>query len=92
MNEVKDLVQVSIRNFGAYFIYNIPVQRGIKGKTKSKVDEILAVGIPFKEIQSYCINNGLIITNKAIYYNNLDNPILYADEKGNYLKMREARK
>ena len=86
MNEVKDLIQVNIKDFGAYFIYKVPVQRGIKGKTKSKVDEILSVGVPSKGLQAYCINHGLIITNKAVYYNDLDNPILYADGKGNYMK------
>ena len=86
MNEVKDLIQVNINDFGAYFVYRVPVQRGIKGKTKSKVDEILSVGVPSKRLQAYCINHGLIITNKAVYYNDLENPILYADGKGNYMK------
>ena len=86
MNDVKDLVQVSIHDFGAYFVYKVPVQRGIKGKSKSKVDEVISVGVPSKRLQAWCINQGLIITNKAVYYNDLDNPILYADGKGNYMK------
>lgn len=87
MNEIQDLIQVSIHDFGAYFVYKVPVQRGIKGKTKSKVDEVISVGVPSKRLQAWCISQGLIITNKAVYYNDLDNPILYADGKGNYMKV-----
>lgn len=85
------LVQVSINNHGAYFTYQLPVQRGIKGKTKSKVNEVLIIGVPTKNIERYCENNNLIITNKAVYINDLDStPLLYRDgETMNYLEKEE---
>jgi len=37
-----------------YAIYKVKVQRGIKGKTKSKVDELLIVGIPKSKFKDFC--------------------------------------
>ena len=38
---------------GMYFIYKIPVKRGIRGKTKGKVDEIIVYGIPIKKLPQF---------------------------------------
>jgi len=85
-NQGDELVQVSLHSFGAYFVYKVKVPRGIKGKTKAKVDEILSVGVPSKNLQRWCIQHDIIVTNKAVYIHDFNNPILYADGKGNYLK------
>ena len=73
------LVQVTIQSNGVYFAYQLPeVKRGIRGKTKGKVDELLIVGVPLKKVQSYCEREHLVITNKAVYENNdMDCPILF---------------
>jgi len=61
------LVQVTVQSNGVYFAYQLPeVKRGIRGKTKGKVDELLIVGVPLKGVQSYCKREHLIITNKAV--------------------------
>lgn len=74
----EELVQVSIQSNGVYFAYRLPdVKRGIKGKTRAQVDELLIVGVPTKGVQDYCLREHLIITNKAVYQNDLDNPILF---------------
>ena len=63
-----DLIQVSINPDGsAYFMYSVKVTRGIRGKTKGKVDEFLIHGIPASALQNFCVKNNLIITNKAVY-------------------------
>lgn len=47
MTENEDLVFVSENKDGNfYFGYRVNVQRGIKGKTRSKVDELIIVGMP----------------------------------------------
>lgn len=80
------LIQVNLTPFGAYFLYKINVTRGIRGKSKGKVDEIIVVGIHKNKMQQYCIDHNLIITNKAVYMNNdMSKPILFADGKGNYV-------
>lgn len=84
------LIQVTIQKNGAYFMYQIEVQRGIKGKSKSKVKEVLIDGIPFNKLQEYCIKNKFVITNKAIYQNNdLDDPILFKEKDRFVYKERE---
>lgn len=71
-------------------MYKVPqVKRGIRGKTKGKVDEVLIVGIPLKKVEEYCENSNLIITNKAVYEGDLDNPILYLNEEGTAYERRE---
>lgn len=82
------LVQVTIQSNGVYFAYQLPkVKRGIRGKSKGKVDELLIVGVPIKKVESYCEREGLIITDKRVYVGNLDNPIL--SRKGNSLVYTE---
>ena len=72
------LIQVSIQFNGAYFTYQLDVPRGIKGKTKAKVKEVLIHGVPTKRVQQYCLDNKLVITDRAVYENNdMDCPILF---------------
>lgn len=79
-----ELKQISFTNGGAYFLYLLPnVTRGMHGKNKSKVNEILIVGVPYKDLQNYCIKDNIVITNKAVYIDN--KKLLQCDGKGNYL-------
>lgn len=93
--ENRDLIQVSInynkkkdKLFG-YFIYQIIVTRGLRGKSKGKVPEVLIVGIPNSALQSYCVTNNLIITNKAVYEEDFNHPILWKEEESWTYKRRE---
>lgn len=80
------LIQVDLIDIGAYFIYRINnVQRGIKGKSRGQVDEIIAVGVPRHKLQKYCVDNEIIITNQAVYLNNdMSKPYLVHIGGGNY--------
>lgn len=73
------LIQVSFLPKGsAYFMYKIPkVTRGIRGKSKGKVDELLIVGVPFSQMEQFCEKNEFIITDRAVYQYNMRNPILF---------------
>lgn len=72
------LVQVSIQSNGVYFTYQLPVTRGIRGKDKGVVNELLIYGVPTKRVQAYCLKEKLVITDRAVYANNdLDQPILF---------------
>ena len=62
--EKMKLVDVSLQEFGAYFIYELEVQRGIRGKTKGKVNELLIVGIPKQKLHQYCLDKGIWIANE----------------------------
>lgn len=76
------LVQVALQSNGVYFMYKLPVKRGIRGKTKGKVDELFIVGIPLKKVQNYCLQKKLVISDRAVYENNdMNSPILF--RKGN---------
>lgn len=44
-----------------YFIYSVEVQRGIKEKSKSKVKELLIVGVNKNNVFNYCKNEGICI-------------------------------
>ena len=81
------LIQVSIDDVCAYFIYSLEVQRGIRGKTKGRVGEVLIVGCNTKQLQKWCIDHNLVITNKAVYNSyDMDNPILVRKGEGlNYV-------
>lgn len=82
---MEELIQVNLTPFGAYFLYKIKVTRGIRGKTKGKVDEIIVVGINKDKLQKYCVDNEIIITNKAVYLNNdMSKPYLEHLGGGNY--------
>lgn len=85
-----ELIQVSIQPNGVYFIEKIRVLRGIRGKTRGKVDEVIITGIPSRKVQQYCLNQKLTITNKAVYQYDLDNPILIRkDDSLTYYKKED---
>ena len=44
---------VNHRIVGYYFLYKIPVLRGIKRKGKSTEDELLIKGVPLKYLEKY---------------------------------------
>lgn len=76
---IMELVQLGLQKSGAYFTYKLPVQRGIRGKSKGKVDELMIIGIPYKNMERYCEQHNYIITNKALYIGDMDNPVLIND-------------
>lgn len=46
---------ISRNKDGNYYVgYTIPVQRGIKGKTRSKVNELIIIGIPKSKFRKFC--------------------------------------
>lgn len=50
-----------------YFLYSVPeVQRGIKGKNRSKVNEVLIVGVPKANLIKYL--RGELNTHKDMFY------------------------
>lgn len=53
MTNNMELVFIQKTNGGYYFGYKTKVQRGIKGKTKSKVDELLIYGMPTDKAIKY---------------------------------------
>ena len=62
-----NLVDVTMnKNGDFYFIYSVEVQRGIKGKDKGKVKELLIVGVPKKNIEKYCVEEGISIRIKSM--------------------------
>lgn len=77
-----ELIRVSLRStekgINAYFVYRLPVQRGIRGKTRSKVNEILAFGVPASMLQEWCNKHHYTITNYYVYQ---DEKILLALNK-----------
>lgn len=59
---------------GDYYVgYKHKVQRGIKGKTRSKVDELLIIGIPKSKFKDYCEKEGIIIYDQQMEYESNDN-------------------
>lgn len=82
------LVQFSLNEKdSAYFIYSLPVKRGIRGKTKGKVNEVLIIGVPEKQLDSYCYKHNLMISNIYVYENS--KRILH--RKGNPLVWEEIK-
>lgn len=64
----QELIQVSLTNSGAYFIFSVPnVKRGICGKTRGHADEVIIHGIPKNKLQDFCVKNEIQITNLAVY-------------------------
>lgn len=83
----QELIQVSIQKEGVYFIYKLSeVKRGIRGKTKGKVDEVIIVGIPLNDVNDYCKKEELIITSERVCFKNLDQTILTRKEGMLYVK------
>lgn len=61
MNQNEKLESIVFQENGSiYVIYKIQVQRGIKGKTKSKADEVLIVGVPKSGSERWLKANGLL--------------------------------
>ena len=61
------IIQISQNENGDWYVmYQIPVQRGIKGKTKSKVNEVLIVGIPGSKFDSWCKKNNLVVRKESV--------------------------
>lgn len=71
------LIQISLNKQGAYFMYQIEVARGLHGKNKGHVKEVLITGIPYNKVEKYCEQHNLIITNMTVYESDLNNPILF---------------
>lgn len=46
-------------NGGFYVCHSIMVQRGIKGKSKIKVEEAIIVGVPKNQFKDFCIKHNL---------------------------------
>lgn len=63
------IIQISRNENGDWYVlYKLRVQRGIKGKTKSKVDEVLIVGIPQAKFDAWCKKNNLVVhCNDEVY-------------------------
>ena len=74
MDDLK-LVQVSINANCAYIIERVTVSRGIRGKSKGKVDELLITGINIKHLHNYCVKHGIYITDKYVRDADTDEPI-----------------
>lgn len=53
------LEYVNPTDHGVYLLFKIKVQRGIKGKSKSKVDELLIVGVPWSKVDKVLAKYGL---------------------------------
>ena len=84
---MEKLIQINISENHAYFIYSLEVQRGIRGKTKGRVGEVLIFGCNTKHLQDWCVEHNLVITNKAVYSSDdLNHPILVREGEGlNYV-------
>ena len=55
-----DIQWISMNANGDFYVgYKVKVQRGIRGKTKSKVDEVLIVGVPKNDFKDFCLKNDL---------------------------------
>jgi len=67
MDKDAELIQVSTNEDGNfYFVYKVPVQRGIKGKTKSKVDELIIVGVNKNKVDQFCKAQGIILKKEEL--------------------------
>lgn len=85
----QQMIQISVNPTGAYITYKVPVTRGIRGKTRGRVDELLIVGIPLKNdrFQQWCIRNNIYITNKAVYDARTEEKLLIREgDSLNYIK------
>lgn len=50
-----DIKWISKNDDGNYYIgYQVEVSRGIRGKTKGKVDEVIIVGLHKSKLKSFC--------------------------------------
>lgn len=57
-----DIVFISENEDGNFYIgYKVKVQRGIKGKTRSKVDELIIVGMNREKFMNWLEQNNMEI-------------------------------
>ena len=53
---------ISLNANGDFYVgYVTKVLRGIKGKTRKLVDEVLIVGIPQAKMNEFCIQHNLVV-------------------------------
>lgn len=64
---------------GYYFLHKVKVQRGIKGKSKSKVEELLIYGVPLKDVPNYYKDH----KEEIDYYYMHEEEILHENENSN---------
>ena len=51
---------ISKNKDGNYYIgFRVPVKRGIKGKTKAVVDELIIIGIHKDKMKDFCKEHGI---------------------------------
>ena len=56
---------ISANENGDFYVgYKVNVTRGIRGKTKGKVDEVLIVGVPKAKFNDFCIKEGIVVSVK----------------------------
>lgn len=56
----KDIAFISKNKNGDYYFgFKVKVQRGIRGKTKSIVDELIIVGMPKEKATDFCKKEGI---------------------------------
>lgn len=67
MKLVRVSLKISEKGVAGYFLYRMLVPRGMRGKTKAKVNEILAVGVPAHSMQRYCNDHHYCISNYYVY-------------------------
>lgn len=59
------LEEVNPTEHGVYCIFRVPsVKRGIRGKTRGKVDEVLIVGVPHDKANQFLKKYGIRIERK----------------------------
>ena len=59
-----DIVQVSFDGQHLYVIYKVVAPRSINAKANRKANEVLIVGIPPANQNKWCLQHGIIITDK----------------------------
>lgn len=53
---------ISRNKDGNYYVgYKIVVQRGIKGKTRSKANELIIIGVPKSKFKEFCKEHDIIL-------------------------------
>ena len=62
---------ISRNRDGNYYIgFKVPVKRGIRGKTRGKVDELIIVGINQKQFPQWCKEHNIIVTEVELHDSN----------------------
>lgn len=78
------IIQISLNPHGAYITYLVEnVARGMHGKTKGHVNEVLIVGVPNSKLEAFCHKENIYITNLAVRDSYTDTILLKRkDERG----------